>query len=321
MKQNSLLSWYLACRPKTLSGALVSVFCACGLAFVHLHRAHLPFNWRGALLCALFASLMQIASNLINDLYDFQRGTDDEERLGPERACAQGWITPRAMRVGISVVCSLAATTGMLLMDYVEAWMVIPVVAIVIVGAFLYTVFGSYHGLGDVLVYVFFGYIPTCGTYIVLTGHLDWEVFTLATAVALVVDTLLVLNNYRDRVGDRKSGKNTVIVAVGRHYEQKMLAQATVDADTAREYGEQRAESFGHQFYLWQGFAAWFVVMLLGLHGHHLFLTVIYALLHTATSREMHRIRQGRALNAILGKTSRNMLAFAALTVISLLLF
>lgn len=321
MKQNSLLSWYLACRPKTLSGALVSVFCACGLAFVHLRDAHLPFNWRGALLCALFASLMQIASNLINDLFDFQRGTDDEERLGPERACAQGWISPRAMRVGISVVCSLAATTGMLLMDYVEAWMVIPVVAVVIVGAFLYTVFGSYHGLGDLLVYVFFGYIPTCGTYIVLTGRLDWEVFVLATAVALVVDTLLVVNNYRDRVGDRKAGKNTVIVAVGRHFEQKMLAQQTVDADTAREYGEQRAESFGHQFYVWQGYAAWFIVMLLGLHGHHLFLTVVYALLHTTTSREMRRIRQGRALNAILGKTSRNMLAFAALTVLSLLLF
>lgn len=321
MKQNSIYSWYLACRPKTLSGALVSVFCASALAMVHLRAAQQTFDWKAAGLCALFASLMQIASNLINDLYDFQRGTDDEERLGPERACAQGWITPRAMRIGISLVCSFAATTGMLLMEYVEAWMVIPVVAIVILGAFLYTVFGSYHGLGDLLVYVFFGYVPTCGTYLVLTGTLDWEVFLLATAVALVVDTLLVVNNYRDRIGDARAGKNTIIVRIGQLYERSLLREGNVDAQTAREYGDLRAEAFGHKFYFWQGMFAWLVVMLLGLHGHHMFLTVIYALLHSKTSREMHKIRQGRALNAILGKTSMGMMLFAALTVLSLLLF
>lgn len=294
MKQNSLYSWYLACRPKTLSGALVSVFCACGLAFVHLRAAHAAFDWKAAILCAVFASLMQILSNLVNDLYDFLRGTDDEERLGPERACAQGWITPRAMRIGIAVTALLAATVGLQLMAYVEAWMVIPVVAIVLVGAFFYTLFGSYHGLGDLLVYAFFGYVPTCGTYLVLTGTLDWEVWLLATAVALVVDTLLVVNNYRDRVGDKKSGKKTLIVRLG--------------------------ATFGEQFYLWQGVVAWFLVSCLGLHGHGMFPVVFYALMHSSTAREMRLIKEGRALNAILGKTSRNMLAFAALTVISLLL-
>lgn len=321
MKQNSPYAWYLACRPKTLSGALVSVFCACALAMVHLRAAQQTFDWKAAVLCALFASLMQIASNLINDLYDFLRGTDDEDRLGPERACAQGWITPRAMRIGIAVVCLLAASTGLQLVQYVEWWMVIPVVAVVIVGAFLYTVFGSYHGLGDLLVYIFFGYVPTCGTYLVLTGTLDWEVFTLATAVALVVDTLLVVNNYRDRLGDARAGKNTIIVAVGRSAEQRILGGGNVDVESAREYGEQCAEAFGHRFYFWQGMLAWFFVMLLGLHGHHMFITVLYALLHSKTSREMHKIRQGRALNAILGKTSMGMMLFAALTVISLLLF
>lgn len=300
MKQNSPYAWYLACRPKTLSGALVSVFCACGLAFVHL-RALQPtggegggFNWRAALLCALFASLMQIASNLINDLYDFLRGTDGEERLGPERACAQGWITPRAMRMGIAVVCLMAASVGLQLVQYVDLWMVIPVVAVVIVGAFLYTLFASYHGLGDLLVYAFFGYIPTCGTYLVLTGTLDWEVWVLATAVALVVDTLLVVNNYRDREGDAAAGKRTLIVRFGRR--------------------------FGERFYFWQGIAAWFLVMLLGLHGHSMFLVVLYALLHSKTSREMRRIGSGRALNAILGKTSLGMMLFALLTTLSLLI-
>lgn len=320
MKQNSIYSWYLACRPKTLSGALVSVFCASALAMVHLRAAQQSFDWKAAGLCALFASLMQIASNLINDLYDFQRGTDDEERLGPERACAQGWITPRAMRIGIAVVCLMAASVGLQLVQYVEWWMVLPVVAVVIVGAFLYTVFGSYHGLGDLLVYVFFGYVPTCGTYLVLTGTLDWEVFLLATAVALVVDTLLVVNNYRDRIGDARAGKNTIIVRIGQLYERSLLREGGVDLQTAREYGELRAEAFGHKFYFWQGIFAWLFVMLLGFHGHHMFLTVIYALLHSKTSREMHKIRQGRALNAILGKTSMGMMLFAALTVLGLLL-
>lgn len=320
MTQNSPYAWYLACRPKTLSGALVSVFCACALAMSHLRAAHAAFDWRAAALCALFASLMQIASNLINDLYDFLRGADDEERLGPERACAQGWITPRAMRLGIAVVCVLAATVGLQLMAYVDVWMVVPVVAVVIAGAFLYTVFGSYHGMGDVLVYVFFGYVPTCGTYLVLTGTLDWEVWVLATAVAMVVDTLLVVNNYRDRVGDARAGKKTLIVRVGEYHRRRIVSDGSTPDDLASQYADQRAEEFGHQLYFWQGIGAWLVASLLGLHSHHMFILVVYALVHSATSREMHRIRQGRALNAILGKTSMGMLLFAALTALSLLL-
>ncbi len=315
MKQNSLYSWYLACRPKTLSGALISVFCGSALAF-----SHHSFHWQTALLCALFASLMQIASNLINDLYDFLRGTDGEERLGPERACAQGWISPTAMQCGINVVCCLAALAGVgILWAFLQSdayaifsenishlfgnlsfpfiiGLFVLVIAIVISGAFLYTTFGSYHGLGDFLVYAFFGYIPTCGTYLVQTGYLDWEIFILATAVALVVDTLLVLNNYRDRDTDKASGKLTLVARFGEH--------------------------FGQQFYFWQGILAWLCISFLGLHGHHLVssLTVIYALVHSATWREMKRIHHGRELNRILGKTSRNMLIFAALAVIALIL-
>lgn len=294
MTPNSFYAWVLACRPKTLSAGLVSVGCAAALAYVHLRSAGLPFDGMAAGLCALFACLMQVASNLINDLYDFLRGTDGEERLGPERACAQGWITPRAMRGGIAVVCLMAAGVGAQLMAYVEAWMVIPVVAVVILGAFLYTLAGSYHGLGDLMVYAFFGYIPTCGTYLVLTGSLDWEVWLLATAVALVTDTLLVLNNYRDREGDAAAGKRTLIVRFG-----------------AR---------FGEQFYFWQGIIAFLLVSCLGFHGHSFgALIAIYGLMHSATSREMRRINHGRALNALLGKTSRNMLVFAALVILGLL--
>lgn len=308
IKPNSPQAWALACRPKTLSGALVSVFCATALA-----ARHGQVSWRMALLCAFFASLMQIASNLINDLYDFLRGTDGSDRLGPERACAQGWITPQAMRRGIATVCVLAALAGLgILIGFcrsaafavLSAHLGLPliaglftsVVALVVGGAFFYTTYGSYHGLGDVLVYVFFGFVPTCGTYLVLTGRLDWEVAVLATAVALVVDTLLVVNNYRDRDTDRASGKLTLIARFGRR--------------------------FGEAFYLWQGIAAWMLVSLLGLHGHYMVsrLAVIYVLLHLATWRSMRRIAQGRGLNTILGKTSRNMLVFTLTVVVALML-
>lgn len=308
MKQNSFKAWVLACRPKTLSGTLVSVCCATALAC-----RHGSVDWRMALLCALFASLMQVASNLINDLYDFLRGTDGEDRLGPERACAQGWITPSAMRRGITLVCVLAAMVGVgIIVGFclspafavLSATMSLPavaavftlVVAAVVGGAFFYTTFGSYHGLGDVLVYLFFGYIPTCGTYLVLRGTLDWEVMVLATAVALVVDTLLVVNNYRDRDTDRSAGKFTLIARFGRR--------------------------FGEHFYLWQGILAWICASFLGLHGHFMAsrLTVIYVLLHCATWRSMRRIGEGRALNAILGMTSRNMLCFTLLVVMALMI-
>ena len=108
-----LRAWWLAARPKTLSGALVPVISGAALAFVTTH-GEVPILLHGrapiaALLCGLFAALMQIASNFINDLIDFRRGDDRDDRLGPERACAQGWISPRAMTWGIAVACAYAA--------------------------------------------------------------------------------------------------------------------------------------------------------------------------------------------------------------------
>ena len=96
---SSLKPWLLAARPKTLTGAMIPVILGSALAY---HDGAL--KWSLVICCALFAGFMQIAANMINDLYDFQKGTDREDRLGPARACAQGWITPKAMRKGIAVV-------------------------------------------------------------------------------------------------------------------------------------------------------------------------------------------------------------------------
>lgn len=285
----SLKYWFLAARPKTLSAALIPVVTATALAY-----AEGKGQWLPALLCALFAAIMQVAANFINDLYDFRRGSDRSDRLGPERACAQGWISPVAMWRGIVVSLVLACAVGCCLLPY-GGWPLVILGAACVVFAFLYTTMLSYMGGGDVLVWVFFGFVPVCGTYYVQAQMLSPSVWLLAAACGLVADTLLVLNNYRDREQDCLSGKRTLIVAFGEH--------------------------FGSLFYLLQGVAGYITVAFMSYYGHMwtAVLPLLYLLPHYVTWRKMIEINKGRELNRILGFTSRNMLTFAVLTAFSLL--
>jgi 1,4-dihydroxy-2-naphthoate octaprenyltransferase len=252
--------------------------------------AHHTMKWQAALLCALFAVLMQIASNFINDLYDFRKGTDTAERLGPKRACAQGWISPGAMRIGIAATLIAACCAGLSLIAY-GGWWLVGLGASCVVFAFLYTTLMSYHGLGDRLVWAFFGFVPDIGTYYVQAGSLHSDVWLLSAACGLCVDTLLVLNNYRDRETDRKAGKRTIVVLFG--------------------------ERFGSLAYLLQGIAAYACVAMLALNGNQwlAILPAFYLLPHYLTWRKMVQINSGPQLNRILGFTSRNMLTFALLVV------
>ncbi len=290
VRRNSLRAWYLAARPKTLSAALIPVCTAAALAY-----SHGAVRWTPVVLCVLFAGLMQIAANFINDLFDFLKGTDGKDRLGPERACAQGWITPRAMKVGIGVVLTLAAACGLGLVAY-GGWWLIGLGVLCMVFAFLYTTMLSYCGLGDLLVYVFFGFVPVLGTYYLATGTLAPDAWWLAVACGLLIDTLLVLNNYRDRDTDRAAGKCTLVVVLG--------------------------ETFGSVFYLLQGIGAYLCVAMLINHGHWLaaVLPAFYLISHFRTWRKMVKINKGRELNRMLGFTSANMLFFATLTILALVL-
>lgn len=290
VKQNSLRAWFLAARPKTLSAALVPVVVAAALAWAEGCFRPVP-----VVLCLLFAALMQVAANFINDLLDFQKGTDRADRLGPERACAQGWVTPAAMRRAIAVVLVLACAAGCGLLFYGGWWLVL-VGAACVVFAFLYTTLLSYCGLGDVLVWVFFGFVPVLGTYYVQAASLTPPAWCLAAACGLVIDTLLVVNNYRDRDTDRATGKRTLIVALG--------------------------EPFGRWFYFAQGVIGYVCAALSALDGHTwvALLPLFYVLPHFLTWRKMVQIRSGRALNRTLGFTSRNILLFGFLVAVSLLL-
>lgn len=295
VETNSLKAFVLAARPKTLAGAVAPVLVGLSVVAADIHKYHyellykVHFLWVPAILCMLFAILMQIDANFINDYFDWKRGLDDEERLGPERACAQGWVTPRAMVRAIAITTLLAVCAGLPLIWYGgRAMLAIGVLCILF--CFLYTLVLARIGLGDVLVIVFFGLIPVCTTYVIqMQGHgLRWAVIYLGLAQGLVTDLLLLVNNYRDIDTDRAHGRRTLPVMLGRTFTEVM--------------------------YVVLGFAA--VLLCLPLsrtHGYACIVPAIFILPHWLTWNQMVRIGRGRELNAVLGRTSLNILLFAIL--------
>ena len=168
IKRNSLQAWILAARPKTLTGAVTPVLIGTALAAMDGH-----FEWLPALICCVFASLMQIAANFINDLFDFLKGTDREDRLGPERACAQGWISLQAMKTGIIVTVTLACLIGCTLLFY-AGWELIIVGVLCVLFAFLYTT-GPYplQRLGRCFSNHFFRFCPRRWNLLCASANMD----------------------------------------------------------------------------------------------------------------------------------------------------
>ena len=301
VKTNSVKAWLLATRPKTLSAAAVPVMI--GTAFAWRNTSE-QFNWIPAILCLLFAWIMQIDSNLVNDYFDFKKGNDDETRLGPKRACSEGWITSDAMVWGILITTLLGCMTGIPLILYGGLEMVMVGIACVVF-CFLYTTLFSYHGLGDILVLLFFGIIPVCCTYYVCmplhqqipTG----EVIASSIACGLAIDALLIVNNYRDIDNDRSNGKITLAVRLG-------------ESKTRRLY-----ESIGY-------IAAGIMIILVFFDLYQIdklipmyALYLIYIILHRQSYKEMKRINKGAKLNQVLGLTARNILVFGLLSVTAIL--
>lgn len=293
IKTNSVKAWILAARPKTLTGAAIPVMLGCALAYIYGYFQIIP-----AILCFLFAFLMQIDANFINDLFDFLKGTDREDRLGPERACAQGWISPKAMKTGIGVTTVLAGITGLSLLFY-SGWEMIPVGIACIIFAFLYTAGPyplAYHGWGDVLVLIFFGFVPVGCTYYVMAHGWNTSVTVTSLACGLIIDTLLMVNNFRDREQDAISGKKTIVVRLG--------AKA------------------GLILYSLLGLTAcWLCFYFLTIGKiYAVLLPQFYLVMHILTTIKMAKIGKGKALNMILGETSRNMLIFGIMLTLGLVL-
>lgn len=297
VKKDSLKAWILAARPKTLTGAAVPVMIGLSLAWKDSKAYDGDvFSWVAAVLCLLFAFIMQIDANFINDFIDFAKGTDDKEtRLGPERACAQGWVSIDRMKHAIAATTILACIVGLPLVWFGGLEMIL-IGLLCVVFCFLYTTHLSYLGLGDVLVLVFFGLIPVSITYYIQLHTVTIEVLVASLACGLVIDGLLLVNNFRDRDTDKTAGKNTLVVRIG--------------------------EKAAIWLYLIVGIVACLAGLVFGLNGNWwaFALPFIYLVLHLLTFLKMKRIWKGRELNKCLGETARNIFIYGLLVTVGILI-
>jgi len=208
----ALKHWVLAARPKTLTAAAAPVLVGTGLAAHLAGVAVLP-----ALAALVGALLIQVGTNLANDYYDFVRGGDTEERVGPTRVTQAGLIAPESVKRAMILVLGLAMLVGVYLV-VVGGWPVVAIGLASVACAVLYT--GgpyplAYHGLGDVFVFVFFGLVAVGGTYWVQALAWPPDALLAGTALGSLSTALLVVNNLRDIATDAKAGKRTLAVRIG----------------------------------------------------------------------------------------------------------
>jgi 1,4-dihydroxy-2-naphthoate octaprenyltransferase len=220
-------AWVLAIRPKTLPAALAPVLVG-GAVAVEAEG----FRAGPAVAAALGALLLQIGSNLANDVYDFERGADREDRLGPLRVTQAGLLTPVQVRAGMAVTFGLALLVGTYLVS-VGGWPVVAIGLASIAAAVAYTAGPfplGYNGLGDLFVMLFFGFVAVGGTVWVQMRAIPATTWPSALAVGALVTAILVVNNVRDVDQDRASGKRTLPVRFGREWGVREYAALLVVA-------------------------------------------------------------------------------------------
>jgi len=285
-------AWVLAARPKTLPAAVGPILVGAALAL-----ADNVFQLGPALAALLCALLLQIGSNFANDYFDFYKGADTHERLGPTRVTSAGLLTPDAMRWGMVVVFGAAALVGLYLI-WVGGWPILIAGLAALLAAIAYTggpfPFG-YYGLGDLFVFLFFGLVAVCGTYYVQAHTLPAAVVLAAVPPGLLITAILVVNNLRDLETDRRANKRTLAVRLGRR-------------GTQVEYVLLLLIAYLTPLWLWlgQGGSPWVLLPWLSLP---LTMPLLRAVFTT----------QGKPLNATLAGTARLSLLFSILLAVGLL--
>jgi 1,4-dihydroxy-2-naphthoate octaprenyltransferase len=203
----------MAARPRTLPAAAAPVLV--GTAYAATLDVFHPLTFIATLLGAL---LIQIGTNLSNDYSDARRGADTEDRLGPVRVTAGGLVPPKQVLIATYVAFGLAVLVGIYLI-VIAGWQLLLVGIASILAGVLYTggprPYG-YEGLGEVFVFLFFGIVAVTGTFFAQTKELSWEAFVLAVPVGLLATAILMVNNIRDLETDRRAGKKTLAVRLGR---------------------------------------------------------------------------------------------------------
>lgn len=278
--------WRLAIRPRTLPAAATGVLMGSALAW---HDGF--FCLAAALACLITALLLQIGSNLANDVFDFERGTDTAERLGPVRVTQAGLLTPSQVKQGMVIVFACAALFGLYL-AWLGGWPIILIGIAAILSAIAYT--GGpfplgYHGLGDLFVFLFFGLASVAGTYYVQAGFVSAAVWWMTLPPGLIVSAILVVNNLRDLENDKKAGKHTLAVILG---EQLTKIQYLICMIAAYFVLLPAAWL---EVVPWSALLAW-LSLPLAIHTAHRVLT-----------------QKGRALNAALAGTGQTALLFSIL--------
>jgi 1,4-dihydroxy-2-naphthoate octaprenyltransferase len=205
-------NWLLAIRPATFSAAVAPVLV--GAAAASADGEFRPLVFAATLAAALF---IQIGTNMANDLFDFERGADTADRLGPPRVTQSGLITPGQVRAGVYVAFVAATAIGLYLVTE-GGWPILAIGILALAAGIAYT--GGpwplgYHGLGDAFAFVFFGLVAVVGTYYLQTEELSAVAFIAALPVGLTVTAILVVNNLRDINTDRRAGKMTLAVRLG----------------------------------------------------------------------------------------------------------
>lgn len=210
---SSLQAWWIACRPKTLSAAAVPVVVGSAVA----HKLG-QFAWAPALAALVGALLLQIGSNFANDVFDYEKGADTHARLGPLRAVQAGLLSPAQVRRGLLLVFGLALLVGVYLTS-VAGWPIVVIGVASIASAVLYTAGPyplGYHGLGDLFVLIFFGFVAVSGTVYVQARYVPALALWASVPVGSLATAILVVNNVRDRETDVLANKRTLAVRFGR---------------------------------------------------------------------------------------------------------
>lgn len=225
-----LKCWIDAARLRTLPLSVSGIIVGCGMAYADYWKCNNGSGFDGRLFALLIVTtiLLQILGNFANDLGDFQHGTDNENRVGPQRTLQSGGLTVDAMKRGIVVAAVLSFVVGLLMLWVsfgfgVGFWAFLGIGIAAIVAAMRYTMgrnpFG-YRGLGDLMVLIFFGLATVVGSYFIMTHQINANVLMMGLAIGFMSVGVLNVNNLRDSASDRLSGKITMVVRFGTRFGQ-----------------------------------------------------------------------------------------------------
>lgn len=221
----SFRAWIAAIRPKTLPAGILPVMVGSAAAYQDNGFAVIP-----ALIALVCAILIQILTNFINEIYDFRKGADTAERLGPLRTVANGIISESMMMKASILVATVTFALGLWLV-WIAGWAILLIGLLSLLMAWAYT--GgpyplAYKGLGEIFVILFFGIAAVMGTYYAQTGYWSYDTLFLALPLGLLSSNLLSINNIRDRETDSKAQKRTIATRIGRKNAELVLEMQTL---------------------------------------------------------------------------------------------